>query len=163
KESQNRIRSMALVHEKLYQAPDLALIDFDNYLRSLTATIFRSYYKSGIELIIEAQDTYLDVNTAIPCGLIINELVSNALKYAFPKNRPGRIHITFRRTATGIFVLTFQDDGIGFPEEIDFRNTESLGLQLVNLSTKQLQGDIELRREQGTTFTITFPEKETKA
>ena len=150
---------MALVHEKLYRAPDLALIDFDNYLRSLTATIFRSFHKSGIELLVEAKDVYLDVNAAIPCGLIVNELVSNALKYAFPNDRRGRIHITFRLTAAGTFVLTVRDDGIGFPKEIDFGNTESLGLQLVNISTRQLQGNIELERGQGTVFTITFPKK----
>ncbi len=162
RESQNRIRAMSLVHEKLYQAPDLALIDFDNYLRSLTATIFRSLHKSGIELVVKAKDIYLDVNTAIPCGLIVNELVSNALKYAFPNDRPGRIHVTCSQTAAGTFVLTVQDDGIGFPTEIDFGKTESLGLQLVNISTRQLQGNIELERGQGTAFTITFPEKGVK-
>ncbi|MDM8541488.1 histidine kinase dimerization/phosphoacceptor domain -containing protein [Desulfococcaceae bacterium HSG9] len=159
KESQNRIRSMALIHEKLYGNSDLAQIEFEDYLYTLASNIFRSYLKTGIQFIIEAEDIFLDIKIAIPCGLLINELISNALKYAFPEGRTGNIYITMCPTDDNDLVITVRDDGIGFPEGIDFRDTDSFGLQLVNMMAEQLSGTIELNSKEGTTFIITFPVK----
>jgi len=158
KESQNRIRSMAFIHEKLYQSKDLANIDFNGYIKSLTDDLFRSYGANGkIALKTDIEGVSLGVDTAIPCGLIINELVSNSLKHAFPEDREGEIKIALRRTDRNEVELVVSDDGIGIPEDLDFRNTESLGLQLVtSLAESQLQGKTELNRAKGTEFRIRF-------
>ena len=159
KESQNRIRSMAFIHEKLYQSKDLANIDFNRYIKSLTDDLFRSYGVSTdkIALKMDIESVSLGVDAAIPCGLIINELVSNSLKHAFPGGREGEIKIVLRRTDGKEIELLVSDDGVGIPEDLDFRNTESLGLQLVTgLSEDQLQGKIELNRAKGTEFRIRF-------
>jgi two-component sensor histidine kinase/CheY-like chemotaxis protein len=159
-ESQNRVKSMALIHEKLYRSRDLARIDFGAYIRNLTAHLVRSYAVSpaALKLEVDAEQVSLGVDTAIPCGLIINELVCNALKHAFPGDRPGAIHIDLHKAEGHHYVLTVRDDGIGFPKDLDFRNTESLGLQIVTALTKQLDGSIELSNGAGTAFTITFSE-----
>lgn len=156
-ECQNRVKSMALIHEKLYQSQDLARIDFADYLRNLMNHLFRSYSgRSDISLNIEVSDVRLGVDTGIPCGLIVNELVSNALKHAFPDGRSGQITVSLQRT-NGTYVLSVKDDGVGFPKDVDFRNTPSLGLQLVNTLTTQLEGEVELiSNGQGTEFRITF-------
>ncbi|MDZ7412966.1 MAG: PAS domain S-box protein [candidate division KSB1 bacterium] len=157
-ESQNRVRSMALIHEQLYRSDDLSRIDFGTYVRTLTSQVARSYESNAsISLRVEVEGIALGVDTGIPCGLIINELVSNAFKHAFRGRERGTICVRMWRSATDI-VLSVSDDGIGFPKEIDFRNTESLGLQLVTTLTDQLEGSIELKSEgQGTEFVITFP------
>jgi two-component sensor histidine kinase len=143
-ESQNRIRSMSLIHEKLYQSEDLAHIDFSEYIGDLTKELFRSYRFNTDKLVFKAdiEDAIIGVDTAIPCGLIINELVSNSLKHAFPGGREGEIQIALRRVdglesgtqheKSEMFELTVRDNGIGMPEEMDFRNSESLGLRLVS-------------------------------
>ncbi|MFQ5769951.1 MAG: sensor histidine kinase [bacterium] len=102
------------------------------------------------------EDVLLIIDTAIPCGLIINKLVSNALKYAFPKGEVGEIRIEFRKIDDSKYTLIVSDNGVGVPKELDFRNTESLGLQLVSLLTDQLGGIVELNRKRGTTFNFTF-------
>ena len=160
KESQNRVKSMAMIHEKLYRSEDLARINFAEYLRSLTADLFRSYKagSDGIQLKVDVQDVFLGIDTAIPCGLITNELVSNSLKYAFLAGTKGEIRIELLKGKNREFILNVSDNGIGFPENLDFRNTESLGLQLVNTLTEQLGGTIELIRSSGTTFRIIFSE-----
>ena len=158
-ESQNRVRSMAFIHERLYQSQDLARVDFAEYVRSLTNYLFRSYGVSTdvIQLKINMDDLPLGIDTAIPCGLIVNELVSNSLKYAFPDGRGGEIRIELRSDGDNRIALMVSDDGVGLPEDLDFRKTESLGLQLVNnLSVAQLEGAIDLDRRGGTTFRITF-------
>jgi PAS domain S-box-containing protein len=156
-ESQNRIRSMALVHEKLYQSPDLAQVDLAEYVRSLTAYLFQSHRgnRRTITLELDVCDTILDVDSAIPCGLIINELVSNALKHAFPQGRTGQVHVGMHADQSR-FTMLVRDDGVGFPPDLDFRNTESLGLQLVLMLVEQLEGSIEMDNTGGTTFQITF-------
>lgn len=106
---------------------------------------------------LEANAVRLEVNTAIPCGLILNELLSNALKYAFPDGRVGEIHIALRQTSPGTCVLIVRDTGVGFPEGLDFRHTDSLGWQLICVLTEQLGGSIALERDGGTTVTVTFP------
>jgi two-component system, sensor histidine kinase PdtaS len=111
---------------------------------------------SRISLDMELDEIAFDVDTAVPCGLILNELLTNALKYAFPDGRSGNIHITLRAAAEQV-TLSVRDTGIGFPEGFDFRNTESLGLQLVGMMTEQLGGTLTLTRGGGTTFTISIP------
>jgi len=157
RESQNRIRSMALIHERLYQSGNLARIDFAEYTRSLVGFLARSYGVPGVQVQVNVQNIDLPVNTAIPCGLIINELVSNALKYAFPNERGGEVEIRVEAAPEGTAVVSVRDDGIGLPHELDYQNTATLGLQLVNTLTKQLNGTIGLIRDRGTTFSITFP------
>ncbi|MFO7966192.1 MAG: PAS domain-containing protein [Archaeoglobaceae archaeon] len=163
KESQNRIKSMALVHEKMYQSEELSEFDFTEYLRTLVSHLIHSYGCGGkVNLNMDVGKIYLNLDTAIPCSLIINELVSNSLKHAFPDHLEGGIDIKFHRTENNGFMLMVGDNGRGFPEEIDYRNTDSLGLQLVNSLTKQLNGEISLHNDKGTTFEIVFPEAENK-
>jgi signal transduction histidine kinase len=155
---QNRIRSMALIHESLYQTGDLARFNFAGYIESLSTHLVQSYQAetSHIRLYTALDKLAFDVDTAIPCGMLLNELLTNALKYAFPDGRAGDIHIVLRAEA-GQVTLSVRDTGIGLPESLDFRNTESLGLQLVCMLTEQLGGTMTLTRERGTAFTVTFP------
>lgn len=160
-DSQNRIRSMALIHEKLYQSSNLLKINFDEYIRDLTNNLVRSYtaFSSSVTLATHAVGVWLNIDTAIPCGLIINELVANSLKHAFlNKNQNNEIQVSIVSNNNNSFTLRVQDNGMGFPENIDFRNTESLGLELVCVFTEQLDGTIELDRSHGTAFIITFSE-----
>ena len=164
KESQNRVRSMALIHERLYQSEDLSRIEFGEYLRNLANHLFRSYgvNSNTIELKIRVDDASLGIDAAIPCGLIMNELISNSLKYAFSERKEGEICIDFGSDNDGTFILTVSDNGVGFPEDLDFRSTGSLGLQLVRMLTEQFNGTIELDRSSGTKFKIKFTESEWK-
>jgi two-component sensor histidine kinase len=157
-DSQNRVRSMALIHEKLYQSENLARIDFGEYLHNLAIFLFRSYKSdsSVIALKIQTDGIYLNVDLAVPCGLIVNELVSNALKHAFAPGQAGEIRIELSQDASGQYVLKIGDNGVGIPPEMDFRHTESLGLRLVNTLANQLDGHVELDRRRGTEFKVTF-------
>lgn len=163
-ESRNRITAMALVHEKLYRSPSLGKIDFNDYITSLASSLFAFYGKStrNISVRVHADGVFLGIDTAIPCGLIINELISNSLKYAFPDDRHGAIVISLKDTSAGNqwdYELLVSDDGIGLPEGINIRKTASLGLQLVtNLAEHQLQGTVELMKNVGTEFRIQFKE-----
>lgn len=158
KETKNRIKTMALVHEKLYQSEDLASIDLADYMKTLVHELFHSYEaKSGtITLNVNVGNIPIDIDKAIPCGLIINELTSNSLKYAFPDGKKGKISINLRLN-NNKYILIVRDNGVGFPENLDFRKTESLGLQLVYSLAQQLNGSINLNRNSGTTFKIMFP------
>jgi PAS domain S-box-containing protein len=168
-ESHNRIKSMSLVHEKLYQSEDLSSIDFYDYIKSLVNGLFEFYSinTNRISLSLDIQGTAIDVDTAIPCGLIINELVSNSLKHAFPDDRQGNIKISFHKNeldgATEYEMIT-SDDGVGMPESLDIRQTDTLGLQLVTTLVEiQLQSKIELSRGQdGTQFLIRFKKYKSK-
>ncbi|MBW4488668.1 MAG: PAS domain-containing protein [Trichocoleus desertorum ATA4-8-CV12] len=157
KESQNRVRAMALLHEKLYQSEDLAKVNFTEYVHSLVANLFRSYgiKSQTITAKINIEDVLFDIDAVIPCGLIINELVSNSLKYAFPGNQKGEVCVELLLTQTGECQIVVSDNGLGLPEELDFQNTKSLGLQLVCMLIEQLEGKIELDNSCGTTFKIT--------
>jgi len=159
KESQNRIKSMAMIHEKLYQSDNLTDIEFDDYIQRLVSDLFYSYsiQKDQIKPLIEVEDVKLNIETAIPCGLIISELVSNSLKHAFPSGRKGELHVSLQ-THDDEYELKISDNGIGIPESIDYTKTNSLGLQLVNNLVKQVDGEIELNRHHGTEFKITFKE-----
>ena len=159
KESENRIRSMSLIHEKLYQSGDFANVNFDGYVKNIANDLIRSYAVTPdkIKLNTKIEDVSLGLDNAIPCGLIVNELISNSLKYAFPKDRKGEIKITFRAINSHEIEFTVSDDGIGIPAEMDIRETESLGLQLVQLlAENQLDGKIEVDRDGGTAFRIRF-------
>lgn len=159
KESQNRARSMALIHEKLYSSSDLRKINFGEYIRSLTMELFSSYQMSpGIKLDINVDNVDLDINTSVPLALIVNEIVTNSLKYAFPGEETGNISVSFDKKADEL-QLTVEDNGIGFPSGMDFKNTDSLGMQLVNSLTDQINGKITLEETEGTKFVVNFKEE----
>ncbi|MDP3876760.1 MAG: histidine kinase dimerization/phosphoacceptor domain -containing protein [Methylobacter sp.] len=157
KQSADRVKAMALIHEKLYQSKDLTRIDFNEYIRSLVDHLLFGYGAppGKINLNIKIDNIFLDVDTAIPCGLIINELLSNALKHAFPDDRHGEISISFTQDQ-GEFILIIADNGIGFPPGLDFKNSSSLGLQLVATLTNQLMGRMTLDPADGSVFTLRF-------
>jgi len=158
--SQDRVRSMALVHEKLYQTNDLAVIDFSLYVESLARNLMRSYQDDAgnVRLESDVAGVFLGIDTAIPCGLIVNELVSNALKHAFPGERAGRLTI-YMRQCEGSYVLEVGDDGAGLVHPTGTRQSQSMGLQLVTLLTEQLDGAISLDTSRGTKFRITFKDR----
>lgn len=164
-ESQNRISSMALVHEKLYRSDDLAKILVSDYIKNLTDNII-TYFKNcdGNKNIIvssDVEDISLGVDEAIPCGLIINELITNTFKHAYPNADIGKIDIEFRRNGNENYKLILRDDGVGIPDDVDFKNSNSLGLRLVNTLVKQLHGTVEINRTNGTEFKIEFNEAAT--
>ncbi len=160
KESQNRVISMALIHEELYQARDLARVDFGAYIENLVKNLFGSYSadKSRVTLDLDIDHTEMVVDTAIPCGLILNELISNCLKHAFPDGKSGRVRVAFHELDDKEYELVVSDDGVGLPLEMDITRTDSLGMQLVFLIVEQLKGKIEVSREGGTGFHILFRE-----
>ncbi|SCG86889.1 histidine kinase dimerization/phosphoacceptor domain -containing protein [Methanobacterium congolense] len=160
KESQARVKSMAMVHEKLYQSQNLSRIQFKDYILSLVNNLLQTYLRdpSGIQLKTDIDDVYIDINTAVPSGLIINEIISNSLKYAFDDDR-GEIKISLRKDDDEM-VLKISDNGKGFSKDFDFRTTETLGLQLVNSLVQQLDGKIEIDNTNGVGFKITFRELE---
>jgi len=164
KEGQLRIRSMALVHEKLYRSKDFSKIDFADYLQSLSDHLFQFFnVEAGrIRLETDLENIHLDVNSAVPCGLLFSELISNALKHAFPAGRKGVLKLGLRRKTDGAVEIQVADDGVGFPDSVDFRHSVSFGLQIIILLVEQLEGTIELNREKGTAFTIVFRELEYK-
>ena len=155
-ESRDRVKSMALIHEKLYDSMNLARINFSEYTRSLAAGIFRSYNTSPrrIRLEVAIDELFFGVDTAIPCGLILNELISNSLKHAFPEERKGIISISLAAEEEGGLKLVVGDDGIDFPAGLDFRTAGSLGLRLVNMLVSQLHGRIEKLPGPGAVFSI---------
>jgi two-component sensor histidine kinase len=158
KASQSRIRSIALIHEKLYQSPDLTTIDFGDYIRLLVDQVFHLFGAdpAAVHLEVSSRGIRLRAKQAIPCGLIINELVVNALKYAFPPGRNGTIRVEMKRQPGGRHSLLVSDDGIGLPESIDVQRSERLGLQVVTDLVRQLDGKMEVDRKAGTEFRITF-------
>ena len=159
KESQNRVKSLAMIHEKLYKSKNFNKIYLLDYIESLVWDLFYSYgiEKGRIKPILDIDDVKLNIETSVPCGLIITELVSNCLKYAFPDQREGKLEVSLK-IVDDFYELTICDNGVGIPEDIDFFNTDSLGLQLVNSLTDQIDGKIEFDRSNGTKFTIIFKE-----
>jgi PAS domain S-box-containing protein len=158
KETQNRVRSIALVHEKLYRTNDMARLDFAEYLRSLALSLFRScgVNKDSITLTLDLEPVMLNVETSIPCGLIINELLTNALIHAFPRGR-GKIKISLRASEGRGCTLSVSDDGIGMPAGVEL-TAEHLGWQLISALTEQLKAKVNVRREGGTTVEFSFRE-----
>ncbi|MFP4654610.1 MAG: PAS domain S-box protein [Methanohalobium sp.] len=158
KNSQNRVRSMALAHEKLYQSKDLKTINFAEYVKNLVTQLFQSYLVDveSINLNFDMAELYLNMDTAIPLGIVVNELVSNSLKHAFSENEKGEIFIRFYQDEDETYKLVICDNGKGIPENLDIRKTDSLGLQLVNALIEQVDGIIEINSGQGTKFIIIF-------
>jgi two-component sensor histidine kinase len=161
-ESLGRVRSMALLHEKLYRSRDLGRVDLADYLRQLAVTLLE---QNGIDpdrvhVAFEFDQVSISTDTAAPCGLIANELISNVLKYAFPGDRRGEITIGLRRCEGDSLLFTVADNGVGLPEDLDVWKTESLGLQLVILLVDQVHGTLRVDRTAGTRFEITFSNKE---
>jgi len=172
-ESQNRVKAIALIHERLSRSEDFAIIDFAKYTQDLINHLFKSYaVDKNIKVNIESNGILLDIDTAVPCGLILNELVTNSIKHAFPaieRHRSLNNPITGQNGVTreinikfildeGIFTLKISDNGIGLPDDIDFRYTETTGMQLVNALVRQLDGLIDLEKNAGSEFKITFRE-----
>lgn len=158
RESQNRIRSMALIHEKLHQSRDFTEINVADYVRGLSQHFMEAYRTDmdRVVLDVEAADIRLDSEKAMLCGFIISELVSNALKHAFPEGKEGRIKVDLKRKGKTAVVLTVSDNGVGLPPGIEVKKSSTLGLQLVYALVQQLSGKIEVDRTTGTTFRITF-------
>jgi PAS domain S-box-containing protein len=163
-DSQHRIRSMALIHQKLYQSADLAQIDFGDYIQDLAGYLFRAQggHTRNIELNIQTDVVHLNIDTAMPCGLILNELISNSLKHAFPNGRRGEIAVTCLCPAGDQIVLTVGDDGVGLPAGLDLQDTGTLGLELVKSLTEQLGGALQLNNIHGTEFSVAFLIKSNK-
>jgi len=161
-ESRHRVRSMALVHEHLYQTDYPTHVDAAKYVRTLTSYLLRSYEVRAdqIELKVEVDDLRLGIDSAVPCGLLINELVSNALKHAFPDGQKGEIQVALQAMANNDYRLIVTDDGIGLPGGIEGHSADSLGLRLVQTLTQQLEGVLELDTSAGTRFEIVFPAPE---
>ena len=159
-ESRNRIQSMALVHEQLYRSREYASISFEEYVNQLGSTLFSMYQSdfAKVRFVVDAADINLELEKAIPCGLILNELITNSLKYAFPDGKDGKIRVSLQAEKR-IMKLRVGDNGVGLPKKIDFRQTKSLGLQLVNLLVEHdLHGSIALEKRKGTQYRIEFPE-----
>ncbi|HIK10553.1 MAG TPA: PAS domain S-box protein [Oscillatoriaceae cyanobacterium M33_DOE_052] len=176
-DSQNRIRSMALIHEKLYQSPDLARIDLGDYLRQLTSHLLRSYSALGeprggeeprgggqpqIRIELNVPAIFLSIDVATPCGLIVCELVSNALKYAFPEGGGGEILVAVSRNDADELILRVADTGVGLPPDMDWNQTASLGLRLVRTLATQLGADVTCNTNSGTVFELKFTEPKYK-
>jgi two-component sensor histidine kinase len=161
RESRNRVKSIALIHEKLYRSAELTTVHFADYVRDLVADLVHTYGVThhGLTVRTEVEDTALEIDTAVPCGLIINELVSNALKHAFPAGATGELVISLRRIGPRQHHLTVRDTGVGLPGDGDWRSSHSLGLRLVSDLTRQLDGDIDIDSgPRGTTVAIVFRE-----
>lgn len=157
--SQNRIDSMSLIHEKLYKSRDLARINLAEYIQDLVASLFNAYEVNpeAITLKISVDNVLLSIDVAVPCGLMLNELILNSIKHAFPDGRSGEICILgIHSNNDNEFLLIVRDNGIGLPKKFDFKNTKTLGLQLVNILTDQLKGTIEINTDRGVEFKIAF-------
>ncbi len=160
RENQARIKSMALVHEELYQSEDLAWVSFTDYLRRLTQGLMQMYSNPGtaISMRFAMDDLRLGIDAAIPCGLMVNELVTNALKHAFIGRSHGVINIGFSQNENA-FIISVADDGVGLPEGIDVDTTETLGLHLVSTLAEQLGATLSVTRKDGTAFVVSFEER----
>jgi two-component sensor histidine kinase len=156
-EIQARIHSIALLHEMLYQSGDLVHVNFRKYIETLAQTIVRYFgMHSRVELVIEAEDIKLSLDGSIYCGLLFNELITNAMKHAFPGSRKGKISILARRLEDSSIFLSVADDGIGLPESLDMENATSLGLELVQSLATKLHGKLSIKREAGSEFQLRF-------
>jgi two-component sensor histidine kinase len=156
-DSRNRVRSMALVHENLYRAGNFARIPMATHIERLCGHLARAYdlHRQRVELEIAVDEIELDMNTATSCGLIINELVSNALKHAFA-GRGGHLRVSLQRDGDSRYVLRVADDGVGIDRDVAVENAGSLGLQLVGDLTQQIRGSLSVEAGRGTCFTVTF-------
>lgn len=161
RDSQNRIQSMALIHQTLYQSHDFAKVDFGRFLDTLARHLHGSYGRRELEISCRAQSVYLSIDRAIPCGLIVNELVTNALKHAFPGERSGRVSVEMRLLRDVDVEVLVSDDGIGLPAEFDPNTSSSLGMQLVQVLTEQLHAELDIQSREPTRFAFVFPLRDT--
>lgn len=153
--SQNRVQSMAIIHERLYQSNDFTSVDFDNYATQLAEQLTITYNNSDVKIINDIERINLDINLAVPCGLILNEIISNSLKYAFPEGRKGQIKISFK-LINNEYQFKVSDNGIGLPENFSTKGISSLGMQIIKTLTKQLHGKLETISDNGLTYLLTF-------
>ncbi|MBL0050019.1 MAG: hypothetical protein IPP29_00070 [Bacteroidetes bacterium] len=157
RDGQQRIKSMALIHEKFYQSEGLAKIDFKDYINRLSENLGMTYHvdKDKMAINITADDIALDIDTAVPCGLLLNEMLSNCFIHAFsPNDQNPEINIGFKAIDDGTFELSVSDNGKGLPDDFDMANSESLGMQLIQALTEQLDGRINYENDNGTRFAI---------
>lgn len=161
-ENQNRIQSMALLHEILYQSDDLAAVDFSKYIRRMVDHLFRSFgvNEQQISLITELDPIVLELDDALPCGLLINEVISNSLKHGFPQGRCGEVHIRLQCPAVASVILALSDNGVGLPAGLDWTTSRSLGLRLVRALAQQLRAGLEIRSQGGTEVKLVFQAKQ---
>jgi len=160
KDSQSRAKTMALIHEKLYQSKELKKLDVQDYMESLARDIYQVYIKDPhrIQLKIEVESHMMDINTVMPLGLILNELLTNTFKYAFPKDSEGIVEVKFSKKENSTFLLEVIDDGVGLPSDFNKKRTDSLGMRLIHSLTEQIKGVIEIRSNQGTQISVKFQE-----
>jgi PAS domain S-box-containing protein len=163
--AQNRIRSLALIHERLYASGDMTVLDMADYLGKLVGRLASTYdiSASRVKIRTDIENVRMSIDTAIPCGLIVNELVTNSLKHAFPGGRTGRITAGLLKAGDGEYALSVEDDGVGFPDGLDPARTDTLGCRLITNLAEQLGGSVELDRRGGTKFTVRFREQVYKA
>ena len=154
---------MSLIHEELYSSQDFSHINLSEYIRNLTKELLTSHIgdPGRVQLTVNVEDIKMELETAIPLGLLINEIVANSVNHAFPHHHKGEIIVDLQRDGDA-FILKISDDGIGIPENIDFEKAETLGFQLVNNLVNQLDGEIEMQTNNGTTFIVKFKELEYK-
>ncbi|MES1213561.1 MAG: sensor histidine kinase, partial [Singulisphaera sp.] len=154
-----RVRSMALVHERLYRTADLTQVDFADYVECLADSLFGANRTDGdrIRMVIESQGVKLPINTAVPCGLLVNELMSNCLKHAFPANEEGTITVSLETVDDQEIVLSVRDDGIGLPAHVEPETSPTFGMQIIMALVEQLHGSLTVWRAEGTEFRIRFP------
>lgn len=156
-ESCNRIYTMALIHDQLYKSENLLQIDMKTYIDIMTHRLKMSHSnKKDIQITLKVEGVYLDIHFAIPCGLILNELITNAFKHAFAGKPKGLIRISFQLLKNKSYKLTVGDNGVGLPQDIDIKNSQTLGLELINILCDQIHGKLEIKRKKGTTFIIRF-------
>ena len=162
-ESRNRVRAMGMIHESLYKSPNLTTVNFSEYLRALVMQVFRSYRGAGlsVKLRMVIPDVTLDINTIIPCGLIVNELVTNALKYAFPGGRIGELFVGIEGSAKEGLALIVKDDGVGMPDGLDLDESQSLGMRIISSLSGQIGARVEIVRDHGTIFRLIIPPQKT--
>lgn len=157
-DSQNRVRSMALIHQTLYQSNDFAKVEFGSFLETLVPTLMATYgiNSKNIRLKVDVSPVHLPINLAIPCGLLMNELITNALKHGFPDGATGEIVVGLSQNEQGKVMLFVSDDGVGIPEELNFEQSETLGLSLITLLAHQIKGSLTIHRHHPTRFLLDF-------
>lgn len=161
KDSQSRVKTMALIHEKLYRSGNLKLLNMKEYIEELSRDLSNIHLSNhdNVDLVLDLENIMLDVDTAIPLGLIINELLTNSVKHAFPENQKGTINVNFRKEEDGELLLEVKDNGKGLPSNFKIENSDSLGLRLIHSLTDQIHGQIEVDGSQGAHFSIKFRER----
>lgn len=162
-ESRNRVASMSLIHEILYQSEDLSAVDLEHYVGSLTANLAHAYgYTGRVDFRVKTGSICLEASQAVPCGLIINELATNSLKHAFQDGKGGSVRISADALSDDTIELRVGDDGVGFPDDLDWRKSKTLGLRLISLMVDQLHGSWEMRNDPGTEIIIRWPSGESQ-